>query len=192
MIPPDFRRIRLAYAPHTVVGYHGCSEQTASRILAGGESFVPSANEWDWLGEGVYFWEYAPERAGEWARQRYRSRAAVLEARIRLGRCLNLLDTKHFTDIRRVYDVFVTELADTGLPVPENRPDGRRYLDQRVVNLYCRLHSEETERPYQTVRGCFPEGDPIYPGSAILSRTHIQVAVRDADCMKRIRRVYLE
>lgn len=180
-----------AYAPRVVVGYHGCSEQTAGAILAG-QPFHLSANEWDWLGEGVYFWENAPTRAQDWARQRFGAEAAVLEARIRLGRCLNLLDTKHFADIVRVYYTIVAELSAQGLPVPENKPDGRRYLDQRVLNLYCRIHGDITQRPYQTVRGCFPEGEPIFPGSGILSKTHVQVAVRDSRCIERVRLVYSE
>jgi hypothetical protein len=190
MTHPDPERIKLVHAPRTVTGYHGCSDETAMRVLAGAP-FMPSANAWDWLGEGIYFWENAPTRAYEWARQRFQSRAAVLEASIRLGRCLNLLDTKHFADILEAYHVFVAALTAQELPIPENKPDGRRYLDQRVINLYCRLHGGLTGRPYQTVRGCFPEGEPIYPGSAILSKTHIQVAVRDASCIPRIRRVYL-
>jgi hypothetical protein len=178
-----------AYAPRFVIGYHGCSEQTATRILAG-EPFLASANEWDWLGEGAYFWENAPTRAQEWARQRFGAQGTVLEARIKLGRCLNLLDTKHFADILRAYHVIAAELTSQRLPIPENKPDGRRYLDQRVLNLYCRIHGEVTRRPYQTVRGCFPEGEPIFPGSGILSKTHVQVAVRDARCIERVRLVY--
>jgi hypothetical protein len=188
---PKNPKAPLSYAPRSVIGYHGCSKQIANRILAG-EPFLPSANEWDWLGEGVYFWENAPARAQDWARQRFDSEGAVLEAIIKLGRCLNLLDTKHFVDILQAYHVVVTGLIDQGLPIPQNRPDGRRYLDQRVLNLYCRIHGEVTQRPYQTVRGCFPEGEPIFPGSGILSKTHVQVAVRDANCTERVRLVYSE
>ncbi len=188
---PEPVRVRLAYSPHTVIGYHGCSRETARRILSGAP-LLPSANEWDWLGEGVYFGENAPARAYEWACQRFCSEAAILEARIRLGRCLNLLDTQHFADLRRAYAVVVAELTAKSLPIPENKPDGRRFLDQRVINLYCRLRGEVSGRPYQTVRGCFPEGEPLYSGSAVLSKTHIQVAVRDGRCLERVRWVYCE
>jgi hypothetical protein len=183
--------VRTTHAPRVVSGYHGCSKETAESILVG-EPFLASANEWDWLGEGIYFWENAPARAHSWARQRFGARGTVLEARIKLGRCLNLLDTKHFADIAKVYDAIVADLTELELPVPENKPDGRRYLDQRVLSLYCRLHGEVTRRPYQTVRGCFPEGVPIFPGSGILSKTHVQVAVRDTRCIERVRLVYSE
>jgi hypothetical protein len=183
--------VRPALMPRTVSGYHGCSKETARAILAG-DPLLVSANEWDWLGEGIYFWEYAPARAQEWARLRFGTQGTVLEARIKLGRCLNLLDTKHFVDIATVYDAIVADLTARELPVPENKPDGRRYLDQRVLSLYYRMHGEVTQRPYQTVRGCFPEGQPIFPGSGILSKTHIQIAVRDTRCIERVRLVYSE
>jgi hypothetical protein len=41
----------------------------------------------------------------------------------------------------------------------------------------------------QTVRGSFAEGAPIYPGSKILQKAHIQIAVRDAACILQASRV---
>jgi hypothetical protein len=46
-----------------VVGYHGCEEEFARDLLF--ESVrIPqwelSRNSWDWLGHGIYFWEYTP------------------------------------------------------------------------------------------------------------------------------------
>lgn len=41
----------------TVLAYHGCDVQVAERLLRG-EQFKKSQNDHDWLGEGVYFWEY--------------------------------------------------------------------------------------------------------------------------------------
>jgi hypothetical protein len=83
------RSSRLHRAPRTVVGHHGCSGETAERILTG-ERFVPSRRAYDWLGEGIYFWEYGPYRAYRWAERRFDPDAAVLQVTIRLGRCLNL------------------------------------------------------------------------------------------------------
>ncbi|HEU4883857.1 MAG TPA: hypothetical protein VFT45_16475 [Longimicrobium sp.] len=31
----------------------------------------------------------------------------------------------------------------------------------------------------RSVRAVFPEGEPMYPGSALLTRAHVQIAVRD-------------
>jgi hypothetical protein len=159
--------------------------------LLPGEAFLPSTMSYDWLGVGVYFWEYGPYRAVEWARERH-ERPAVLEARIRLGRCLNFLDIRPRDEFARAYRLAVEEAAANGVELPRN--DWERKLHRRdrfMVEFYCRLVEQEGARPFQTVRGCFPEGEPIFEGSAILSQTHVQVAVRDAACMSRIRRVSL-
>lgn len=39
-----------------IVGFHGCDQATADRGLVTGEPMKPSGNQWDWLGEGIYFW----------------------------------------------------------------------------------------------------------------------------------------
>jgi hypothetical protein len=39
-------------------------------------------------------------------------------------------------------------------------------------------------RPYQTVRAGFSEGEPLFPGTSITQKQHIQIAVRDRACIK--------
>jgi hypothetical protein len=182
------RRVRLRRAPRTVVGYHGCSRETAERILAG-ERFIPSRRAYDWLGEGIYFWEYGPSRAYEWARQKFDAEAAVLQAKIQLGRCLNLLDVEHFDDLRGAYDLAQQQAHSTGKELPRNREDGRHDLDQFMIEFYCRIQVEEQSLPFQTVRACYPEGAPVFPGSKILTHAHVQIAVRDDSCLSQVRRV---
>jgi len=46
----------------TVIAYHGCDARTAERLLRG-EPFKKSQNDYDWLGSGIYFWEYGAVRA---------------------------------------------------------------------------------------------------------------------------------
>jgi len=41
---------RMRY-DRTVIAYHGCDAETAERLLAG-DSFKPSVNDFDWLGQG--------------------------------------------------------------------------------------------------------------------------------------------
>jgi hypothetical protein len=84
----------LAESNRIVTGYHGTSLQTATSILSGG-TFELSQNDYDWLGHGVYFWEHAPYRAWDWAKEKYGSDAAVIEAEIRLGHCLDLTDIRY-------------------------------------------------------------------------------------------------
>ena len=74
----------------TVVGYHGTRRATAE-ALVDGDPFTASTNDDDWLGHGIYFWEFAPQQAWWWARRRYGDdEAAVVGAMIDLGRCLDL------------------------------------------------------------------------------------------------------
>jgi hypothetical protein len=170
-------------APKSVVGFHGCTRHSAEAILAD-RTFRPSSKAYDWLGEGVYFWEYAPYRALEWAERRCAVRGdepVVIRATISLGRCLNLLDREHIAPVRRVYDAFQTVLGDK---LPRNTERGAHYLDRLVIDAYCRAIGEHTTLPIQTVRGSFAEGEPIFPGSKVLSRAHAQIAVRDVGCIR--------
>jgi hypothetical protein len=51
-----------------------------------------------------------------------------------------------------------------------------------MLNWYLSgLESEGTR--FQTVRGCFVEGGPAFPGSGIQRESHIQIAVRDPACI---------
>lgn len=162
-------------------GYHGCDRRVADQLLAG-DPFIPSSNSWDWLGNGIYFWEYGPDRAYRWAEQQPRiERPAVLGAVIQLGRCLDLLDTRFTRDLEEFYPVWVWMMTSQGAELPENRGKAR-YLDQSVVNAFL-LQAERMGVGFDTVRAVFVEGEPVYPGSAIHSQTHIQVAVRNPQCI---------
>jgi hypothetical protein len=179
----------LQQAPRSVIGYHGCSREAAEAILAENQ-FLVSTNTYDWLGNGVYFWEYAPYRALEWARERYEAygtEPAVLSATLRLGDCLNLLDRKHFAELEAVYTRIMQSLPEERRL--RNTSAGAHYLDRYIIDAYCRFANEETTTPFQTVRGSFPEGEPIYPGSKLLKKTHTQIAVRDLSCISRVRLV---
>jgi hypothetical protein len=183
-------RHTISRAPSQVVGYHGCSQQVAETILRG-EGFNPSENAEDWLGYGVYFWEYAPYRALEWGAARFPDRPAVLEATIDLADCLNLLDREHLDGLAKAYGAVVEELEGEGLRIPVNTARGAHFLDRLVVDDYCRRTARDS-RPFVTVRGCYPEGVAIFAGSKILNKAHVQVAVRDLRCVGPVRMVDLE
>ena len=56
----------------TVVGYHGTGLTAALRIVNRVEGFRWSERDFDWLGGGIYFWEYAPKQALTFAKIRQR------------------------------------------------------------------------------------------------------------------------
>src|SRR5258706_15608588 len=93
----------LAKSDRIVTGYHGTSVQRAAVIVQGG-AFHLSQNDYDWIGHGMYFWEHAPYRAWEWAKQKHGQDAAVVEAEIRLGRCLDLTDIRYTKAIQLAFD----------------------------------------------------------------------------------------
>jgi hypothetical protein len=137
----------LRSAPRTVIGYYGCSHKAAGRILAEGR-FLPSTKAYDWLGKGTYFWEYAPYRALEWAREKCAQTGgepAVIRATTRLGRCLNLLDIEDIPGLVRVYHSFVETLGEAQLP--RNTERGAHFLDRLIIDAHCRGTEEETTLP---------------------------------------------
>jgi hypothetical protein len=113
------------------IGYHGTSKEAARRILSSG--FEISRNEYDWLGDGAYFFQDAPLRAREWAEQRFGAEAAVIGAEIDLAGCIDLLDVPWHAEIAAAYPRFRAELEQAGLPIPRQSAGAHR-LDRRVMN----------------------------------------------------------
>jgi hypothetical protein len=172
-----------------ILGYHGCDRTVAKKLLDG-VPFAPSQNDYDWLGHGIYFWEFGPDRALRFAKdQKERKKLktpSVVGALIQLGNCFDLLDT-HFThDLAQAYGEFERITKEQGLPLPKNRgntPDKKlRKLDCAVLNWYLARAAHQGNE-YDTVRGGFIEGGEVFPGSGISKETHIQVAVRNPTCI---------
>lgn len=173
----------------TVVAYHGCDAEVAERLLDG-EPFRKSENEYDWLGEGIYFWEFGADRAMKFAHdQAARGKVqspAIVGALLQLGRCYDLMDTRFTDELPIAFDLFRKVHEQTGKPLPENRgrtPDMLlRNLDSAVLNFYLGWLATNG-RSYDSVRCGFVEGPPAFEGSGIRHRSHIQIAVRNPACV---------
>lgn len=178
-----------------VLGYHGCDAGVGERVLAGKDHLRPSSNAYDWLGDGVYFWEGDPRRALAWA-ELMQSRPASFRARIsrpfvtgaviREGHCLDLSRTHSLAALREAYEALQTASTLAGTPLPRNEPGFtgdldlvKRRLDCAVINYLHHLRRERSLPAYDTIRAPFPEGEPLFPGSKIMARTHVQHCVRD-------------
>jgi membrane protease subunit (stomatin/prohibitin family) len=157
------------------IGFHGTSVEAAQRILSTG--FEISRNEYDWLGDGAYFFQDAPARALEWALQRFGANAAVIGAEIDLDDCIDLLDIPWEQVILTAFDGFIGELTRAGKPIPRQTAGAHR-LDRYVID-YLATRMAADGMLVRSVRAVFPEGKPLFPGSALLSRSHVQIAVRD-------------
>ncbi len=107
-------------------------------------------------------------------------RMRLIGAKIDLGHCLNLMDVKACDILSQVYTV----LKDNAPQLPENK--GKlHYLDRLVINT-ANDFAVRQGVPYDTVRCAFPEGKPVFPGSSILDRSHIQIAVRQERAIKEL------
>lgn len=171
-----------------VLAYHGCDAAVAERLLAG-EPFRPSDNDYDWLGAGVYFWEYGPDRALQFAGDQQRrgqvTEPAVVGALVQLGNCFDLMDTAHTRELAQAYREYRSIVARDGAMLPRNAgttPDKKlRRLDCSILNYY--LGSVGDLEAFDTVRCGFIEGERAFPGSGIYRQSHIQIAVRNPACI---------
>ena len=181
-----------------VLVYHGCDKDVAEDVLDG-EQFVPSTNDYDWLGHGIYFWEANPKRGLEYAtelaarrRGRFKVKVpAVVGAIVDLGLCLDLTTASGLEQVRLAYQVLsaVAARSSSG-SIPQNNKDGlRRNLDCAVINTLHDINKQNGSADIDTIKGAFIEGDPIYPSASFYEKTHIQICVRNPACIKGIFRV---
>ncbi len=49
--------------PGLLIGFHGCDETVRDKIVTDQGILFDSTNDYDWLGNGVYFWENNRQRA---------------------------------------------------------------------------------------------------------------------------------
>lgn len=156
------------------IGYHGTHSDHVDSIYEDGWHI--SGNEWDWLGDGVYFFQDSPSRAREWAEKRHgKAHAAVLRATIALEDCVDLLDIGWWDPVRRAHREFVAR--EKALPVQLAGSLAHR-LDRAVLN-YMVTTLAEAGQTVRTLRAAFVEGDRLHETSALFSHSHVQIAVRD-------------
>ena len=182
--------------PNIVIGFHGCDKKVFDKIIYEHKTFKSSMNSYDWLGNGMYFWEQNLERAWEWAKSGRTNpninieEPAVIGAVIDLGFCLNLLDSNNIQILKNQYEIFKTKMYIADKPMPKNKNiKGNndlllRFLDCAVIED---LHAERElsgDMQYDSVRGVFFEGNPIYDTSGFMEQSHIQLCIRNPNCIK--------
>jgi len=171
--------------PNLVLAFHGCDISTYDKVLHQHERMEAKEQNYHWLGNGIYFWEHNFERAWKWAEnasQRNGSgvkNPAVIGAIIDRGYCLNLLDSRYIKMVKNQYPLLAEEMKIAGLPLPINT-DKRQHLDCAVIDRLC----SEDDNKFDSVRGAFMEGEPIYKTSGFFEETHIQICVRNPNCIK--------
>jgi hypothetical protein len=120
------------------------------------------------------------------------SAPAVVGAVINLGYCLDLTSSMGIRAVEASHKSFVALCEAEGRALPHNRggPDRlMRNLDCAVVNHLHKVRKDYLEKPFDTVRGIFMEGGPIYAEAGFQKKTHIQICVRTPECIKGVFRV---
>lgn len=175
----------------TVIGFHSCDKEVGLKVLNGQDELITSQNSWDWLGEGIYFWEQDPVRALSYAVESSQHKQFnkipiktpfVIGAIIQLGKCLNLIESESLQILSAAYTGLKKLMEEAGQKLLKNK-ENNRALDCKVIQYIHHSNKQEGIEPYDTIRCAFPEGDEAYPGAAITSRLHIQICVLNKECI---------
>ena len=193
--------------PNLIFGFHGCDESIRDRLLNQPDEIVFSKEKYDWLGHGMYFWENNYERALQWAKEKKArgaiSKPAVIGATIFLGHCCDFLDATYIKLLKRYFDLMVPMYTTMGKKLPQNRdlPYDQhknkilRELDCTVIEFMhaAILHKLQREiqnsgfsenKIFDSTPGVFTEGGPVFAGAGILEKSHIQICIRNPNCIK--------
>ena len=187
--------------PTFVFGFHGCDKSVSESILNGDtDCLKQSTNDYDWLGTGIYFWENDPQRALEFAQflkdnplrnHQNIKEPAVIGAAIDLGYCLNLMEFESLASLKRTYNFLKSKFKTLNLELPKNLPGEKgntdlliRKLDCLVIETTHEILKDAKMDPYDTVRGLFFEGKKLYPNAGFKEKNHIQICVRNPNCIK--------
>ena len=127
----------------TLVGYHGTGLTAALRIINRIGDFRRSERDYDWLGRGIYFREYAPKQALTLAKMRQRQyrqkkkksdydhlRAteslAVIACMIRLGFCLDPTEPENVEYVGDAFASYEAGMKAANAPLPQNNRKYRK------------------------------------------------------------------
>ena len=193
--------------PNLIIGFHGCEASVRDALLKNPNEIKISQKPFDWLGHGLYFWENNYERALQWAQDKQDRGAikepAVIGAALYLGYCGDFLDRKYIQLLSAYFDIMKDRYKKSGKELPENRDLTRDpYKDKIMRHLDCAaiefMHAEIFDQVrkdvqekgfsdykiFDTTRGVFTEGGPAFPGSGLFEKSHIQVCVRNPNCIQ--------
>jgi len=186
-----------------VFAYHGCDVTLRDDLVSGRiTELKPSANKYDWLGAGAYFFENDYKRALMFASaaqanptKRFTKQPiatpAVVGAVLQLDFILDMTTQEGIEEYCLAYEAMVEYLTDNGLPEPKNsKPNDNdediivRQLDSDVFNFMHQIREKTDQRMFQAVRSAFPQGEEVAPSSAFKRSSHIQIALRENSCVR--------
>jgi hypothetical protein len=192
--------------PNLSIGFHGCELTVRNKLVTNPDKVKKSQEKFDWLGNGFYVWENNLTRAFKWAEDK-RDRGkiktpAVIGVIYQLGYCLDLTDSEFIELLPTYYDLMKSDLTFAE-KIPQNKDlKGDKHHDLIFRELDCAvieyMHQKIDEqiksdikskgysdyKHFDSARGIFTEGGPIFEGAGIQSKNHIQVCIRNLNCIK--------
>lgn len=194
-------------SPNLLIGFHGCDEKIRDQLLTNPNEIKISKEKYDWLGNGMYFWENNYERALQWAKEKQKrggiNKPAVIGAVLQLNYCCDFLDSEYVNTLRHYYKLMEIFYKNAERPLPINKDlPSDEYKDKILRELDCSviefMHSEiqrqakdeiETKgytniKIFDSVRGVFTEGGPAFEGAGLFEKSHIQICIRNFNCIK--------
>ena len=183
-----------------ILCFHGCDKSIVDIVITGKASLKESTNKYDWIGHGVYFWDNSPSRALDFASylrdhpnkhsKQGITTPAVIGAVINLGFCLDLLDFENLQFIKQGHEILSMSYNASGWELPQNKTIGStgdlllRELDCAVIETIHQVRKRNKLRPFDSVRGVFWEGEELYPNAGFREKDHIQICMRNPNCIK--------
>jgi hypothetical protein len=190
-----------------MIGFHGCDEFVRNNLVNDPDIVKISKESFDWLGHGFYLWENNYERALQWAIDKKKrgklEKPSVVGVVYQLDDCSDFSDTFYINSIASYYNRMKMEFLKAGKELPENRdlPQDQyhdlilRELDCSVIeymhremakeiNSDIQTHGFSSLTQFDTVRGIFTEGGPAFEGAGIQAKSHIQICIRNLNCLK--------
>jgi hypothetical protein len=193
--------------PNLMLGFHGCDQSVRDRLVTNPDVVRISRESFDWLGNGFYIWENNYQRALQWAEDKQKrgrlETPSVVGVVYLLNHCLDFSDSTFIDMIAECYSTMKSESLEVGNELPKNKdlPKDQhhdlilRELDCYVIEYMHRKISDQFDfdvktkgfsslKHFDTVRGLFTEGGPAFEGAGIRSKNHIQVCIRNLNCIK--------
>lgn len=193
--------------PNLVIGFHGCDESVRTELVTNPNRIKKSRETYDWLGNGFYIWENNYARALKWAEDKQKRGTlkvpSVVGVIYQLDYCLDFTDSEFIEILASYHELLKQDLQIANKQLPKNKDLPKdehqdlilRELDCAVIEYLHQKIEEEIEedvnkngfsslKPFDTVRGIFTEGGPAFEGAGIQTKNHIQICIRNLNCIK--------
>lgn len=140
---------------------------------------------------------------GRQEKEGYHKDPSCIGAILYLGHCCDFMDAKYIRMLQDNYKVMELKHQNSGMPLPRNKDlPHDKHFDRILRELDCatiefmhreiakKIQLEEKEmgvgdrKMFDSTRGVFTEGGPAFTGSGLFAKSHIQICIRNLNCIK--------